>query len=84
MWYSDPVPEDGPPGGNEKTPALLNLAKYHYKGRMELPQVENEILNVGNSATQYYMCGPPGFMETQKESLVSLGVDESRIHSEGF
>jgi len=82
VWYSDPVEEDGAPGGND------NLAKYHYKGLMDLARDAGElppdILNLDKDTTQYYMCGPKEFMKVQRKGLVSLGVDESRIHWESF
>ena len=87
VWYSDPLPADGPPGGNETSPHLFNLAKYHYKGRMDLASKElqaDDILHVDNPNAQYYMCGPPGFMDAQKETLMKLGVAEDHIHWEGF
>lgn len=88
VWYSRPTPEDGPAGGDEEDPIKYNLAKYHYRGRMDLLSVEKELpsemLQLDKEKAQYYMCGPPGFMAGQKKALMSLGVDESRIHSEGF
>jgi hemoglobin-like flavoprotein/ferredoxin-NADP reductase len=88
VWYSHPVPEDGPPGGNEQSEQMLNLAKYHYKGRMDLAAVVDEfpdkVLHLEDDSAQYYICGPPGFMDAQRKGLVSLGVDENQIHCEGF
>lgn len=89
VWYSDPLPEDGAPGGDEKVPALFNIAKYHYKGMMDLPKmatddVDPDLLHVNNEDAQYFMCGPEGFMVAQKDALMALGVSENRIHSEGF
>ena len=89
VWYSDPdIEVDGPPGGSETSDSLFNLAKFHYQGIMDLPKYAKEfppdLLHLDNEHTQYYMCGPPGFMEAQKQGLNSLGVDESRIHWEGF
>ena len=43
-----------------------------------------ELLHLNDPDTHYYMCGPAGFMNAQKESLMTLGVDEGRIHYEGF
>jgi len=86
VWYKNPLPEDGVPGGGETSHLLWNLARYHYKGLMDLkhPDFEDSCLHLGNDLTQYYMCGPPGFMDAEKEALIDLGVDESRIHWEGF
>lgn len=85
VWY--------PPGGDEAVNSVLyNVAKYHYHGLMDLSDASQqqrddfppEVLHLNNPHTQYYMCGPPSFMDTQKENLLSLGVDGSRIHWEGF
>jgi nitric oxide dioxygenase len=86
VWYTNPLPTDGPPGGNEDNWEMYNLAKYHYHERMDLPKAEKEfpILHLNNQDAQYFMCGPPGWMDSQKTGLMSLGVDENRIHSEGF
>jgi nitric oxide dioxygenase len=88
VWYENPMPSDGSPGGDETNPNLYNIAKYHFKGRMDLkdPQLNayNNILHIDNENAQYFMCGPTGFMETQKEALLSLGVSDNRIHWEGF
>jgi nitric oxide dioxygenase len=91
VWYSKATPEDGVAGGNEDNLDMFNLAKFHYHGRIDLTKAEKEldffppgILHLNNEAAQYYMCGPPGFMDAQREALKSLGVDESRIHWEGF
>ena len=89
VWYSSPTDDDGQPGGGETNPFLFNVAKYHYQGWMDLngDLVENndgQMLHLDNPDTQFYMCGPPGFMDVQKESLMKLGVPESNIHWEGF
>jgi nitric oxide dioxygenase len=91
VWYSSPTPEDGAAGGNEDSLDKFNLAKYHYHGRIDLTKAEKEldffppgILHLKDETTQYYMCGPPVFMESQRKALQSLGVDDSRIHWEGF
>jgi len=77
VWYGNPSPEDGEPGGED------NSAKYHYKGRLDLNQVK-ELTHIGNPKAQYYMCGPPPFMDAQIAALKKLGVAEDRIHYEGF
>lgn len=88
VWYEQPLPEDGPPGGNETDPHLYNVAKYHYKGWMDLTHPElaedEQVLHLDNPNTNYFMCGPSGFMDTQRESLMKLGVSNDLIHSEGF
>ena len=91
VWYRSPIAEDRAAGGNEDSLDKFNLAKYHYHGRIDLTKAEKEldffppgILHLNNEAAKYYMCGPPGFMDAQREALKSLGVDDSRIHWEGF
>lgn len=32
----------------------------------------------------FYLCGPPGFMQTAYDALMRLGVRDSRIHAEAF
>lgn len=88
VWYEEPVESDGSPGGDEVSPEMYNLAKYHYKGRMNMETpaltVPDGLLHLDNPNARYFMCGPPGFMDGQKVSLVKLGVSEDRIHWEGF
>lgn len=88
VWYESPTETDGPAGGCETSPHMYNLAKYHYKGWMNLEDptlVEcGHVLHLDNSNTSYFMCGPKGFIDNQKESLMKLGVSEDRIHWEGF
>lgn len=85
VWYEDPLVEDGSPGGDEHVPSLFNIAKYHYKGRMDLTgDGLEDILHLENDHAQYFMCGPAGFMDAQKENLLELGVNGERIHWEGF
>ena len=85
VWYSAPLKEDGEPGGGETSPNMFNLAKYHYEGHMDLKREDlKDILHLGNHLTHYYMCGPAGFMDNQRASLMELGVAEDHIHWEGF
>ena len=88
VWYSDPLPSDGSPGGDETNPHLYNLAKFHYEGLMDLtnPEIDSagNVLHLDDSNTHYYMCGPEGFMDAQREALLTLGVTGDRIHYEGF
>lgn len=90
VWYESPTEADGKPGGDEvDMHHLYNVAKYHYKGRMDLtnPELANpkeDVLHLGNPIANYYLCGPGGFMDAQKETLLKLGVAGDRIHWEGF
>merc|ERR1719158_979451 len=75
VWYENPRSEDGEPGGSD------NQAPYHFTGRMDLSQVK-DLLALDNANTQYYMCGPAGFMEAQMAAMKDLGISEDRIHYE--
>lgn len=50
------------------------------QGRMDLTTIDQTDLN----DTVYYICGPQQFMDEQRDSLLSLGVDPSRINREVF
>ena len=88
VWYSNPTSEDGEPACLSLSSNDYNTAKYHYKGRMDLLALEGSgdavVLNLSHSAANYFLCGPEAFMEAQADALVALGVDCTRIHSEGF
>lgn len=85
VWYEDPTSTDGEPGDSSANASSFNMAKYHYKGRMNLNDLlPDNVLHLDNKNAQYYMCGPPGFMEEQSTKLKELGVDAGRIHTEGF
>lgn len=70
--------------------AKINTARYHYKGRMDLSLKSCSssdvlrVLHLENVNASYFMCGPEGFMEAQKNALLGYGVSAPRIHSEGF
>lgn len=57
-------------------------SQYHYMGKMDLtsPNFDKACLHLNNEMTQYFMCGPEGFMDAERQGLINLGVDESRIH----
>jgi nitric oxide dioxygenase len=52
-----------------------------HHGFMDLTQLK-EALPLHNG--DFYVCGPVGFMQFAKQQLVTLGVDDSRIHYEVF
>merc|ERR1711924_16049 len=83
VWYSDPVEEDGQPGGNED-----NLAKFHFQGRMDLKdssQVDHKaLLHIGNPDTQYFLCGSSGWQNQMVSDLTGLGVETRQVHFESF
>jgi nitric oxide dioxygenase len=58
---------------------------YDFEGRLDLSKVDQEgDLFVGNSNTQYYLCGPEKFMVDVRRALADLGVGKERIHMELF
>lgn len=78
---------DGARSGSDKE----NMAKYHFHGRMDPSSksyhdhvVNTGLLHADNPNANYFMCGPEGFMEAQRQALLNLGIPSERIHSEGF
>lgn len=60
-------------------------AGYDFKGRMDLGKLDRERdLHVGDARTEYYVCGPEGFMMDVKKTLVGYGVKEEKIKCEIF
>lgn len=58
-----------------------NLSDNTHHGYMDLSLIENE-LPISNG--DFYLCGPVPFMQFAKQQLVTLGVEDSRIHYEVF
>ncbi|MBK8973423.1 MAG: hypothetical protein IPM37_19470 [Hahellaceae bacterium] len=54
---------------------------YDHEGRVDLSLVRDDILL---PEADYYLCGPIPFIRAHRDSLVSLGVPQSRIHYEIF
>ncbi|KAG7284998.1 hypothetical protein NEMBOFW57_009616 [Staphylotrichum longicolle] len=63
-------------------------AGVHYEFgdmRMDLAKLDKERdLFLGNAAAEYYICGPEPFMVDVRQTLVTMGVDKSRIFLELF
>lgn len=60
---------------------------YGYTGRMTLAMCMDAIkksMAILSSESQFYLCGPVGFMETVKEACALLSIPSSRIHKENF
>lgn len=58
---------------------------YDFEGRMDLGKLDPEQdLYLGDAETEYYVCGPEGFMLDMERWLRSKGVDEGRVHVELF
>ena len=71
IFYSDPHD------------ALLGK-HYDFPGRMDLNKVDDTTLRLADSTTQYYVCGPEGFMQEIGKALKDRGVDVRRVHAEVF
>lgn len=54
---------------------------YDIAGQMDLRQLDTTLLPEG---ADYYLCGPQGFMQAQRTSLLSRGVAPQSIHLELF
>jgi nitric oxide dioxygenase len=58
---------------------------YHHQGRLDLAKVERQKdLFLADRTTEYYICGPDGFMEDMRRALKNYSVDDSRIKAELF
>ena len=57
---------------------------YHSSGRMDLSKLDPEMLFLENSNSQYYVCGPEGFMADMFKALMAFGVAGDRVHVEAF
>jgi len=60
---------------------------HHFSGqsgRCTPEFLKDEIAKVGSSSSQFYICGPDGFMESVRLALTSVGVEDERIHQESF
>ncbi|QKX56946.1 uncharacterized protein TRUGW13939_04054 [Talaromyces rugulosus] len=56
-----------------------------YIGRVDLHRLhaQNDLF-LNDSETEFYICGPPPFMQSLRDSLLRLGVDQTRIKMELF
>jgi nitric oxide dioxygenase len=54
---------------------------YHAAGRLQLDALGEMVLLPD---ADYYLCGPRGFMQIQRTSLLAQGVPAARIHYEVF
>ncbi|KAL1982779.1 hypothetical protein VTN96DRAFT_895 [Rasamsonia emersonii] len=58
---------------------------FHHAGRIDLQKLDrDEHLFLDDPTTEYYICGPEGFMQDMARSLKELNVDSARIHMELF
>ncbi len=57
------------------------VANNTYSGLMEIAKVADQL---PISSGHFYLCGPVGFMRFAKNQLLTLGVENERIHYEVF
>ena len=54
---------------------------YDFAGRIDFSRIADQAILPD---ADYYLCGPVPFMQQQRETLIALGVDATRIHTEVF
>jgi len=64
-----------PMGTWEYTGVLNTTMAIHILGSLQVPS---------GLDTEYYMCGPGGFMDVVKQGLQDLGIPSAKIHKENF
>lgn len=69
VWYNQPQPDD------------LPGEHYQYQGLMDLSKLQSQLTD---PATEYYLCGPVGFMQFAAQQLLALSVPAEHIHYECF
>ena len=69
---------------NPQSNSNKNTDVSYIEGRIDLSKVDSNKLHTDNSLTQYYICGPNGFMNNVTDQLKCFGVNENNIHSESF
>ncbi|KAF2460649.1 globin-like protein [Lineolata rhizophorae] len=57
---------------------------YHFRGRLDLGVLGEDVLFTEDPRTLYFVCGPVGFMADLKRGLVGKGVAEDRIRMEAY
>ncbi|KAL1585718.1 hypothetical protein WHR41_06080 [Cladosporium halotolerans] len=58
---------------------------YQHTGRVSLKSLDNsKELCLDDKKTQYFICGPEGFMSAMEKQLIDLGVGAERIKMEVF
>ena len=68
VFYSDPLSED------------VEGVDYDYTGYVNKDFLKDNV----NLNSDFYLCGPPPFMKAMENTLVDLGVDNSKINYELF
>ena len=69
LCYSSPSPKD-----------VLGR-DFHVKGWVTIDLLKNSLPNMN---FEFYLCGPPAFMESLSNGLRDSGVPDASIHSEAF
>ena len=67
--FSDPAPDD------------VQRKDYQVKGHVSIDLIKKLL---PHSDCQFFLCGPPAFMQSLGEDLESWGVPEDQINSEAF
>lgn len=62
-----------------KSEAILQSGTHH--GYMDIAAVEQPL---PLALADFYLCGPVSFMQFAKQQLITLGVNNERIHYEVF
>jgi nitric oxide dioxygenase len=77
VWYEAPMVDKDTLG-----------VTHDYTGRIELDKLSEaeqaRMLSLDSKDADYYVCGPPQFMQAQLAQLRKLCVPENRLHSEVF
>ena len=75
VWYENP--------GIGDIHGLSNDADYHFRGRMQLRQVE-ALLPLHRKDAMYYFCGPEPWMRSIAQQLLELHVPKESLAFEVF
>ncbi|KAK3317280.1 globin-like protein [Cercophora scortea] len=63
----------------------LGVQYQFAESKLDLAKLDQEKdLHVGDSRSEYYLCGSEGFMVEMRRALVALGVDKERVYLELF
>jgi nitric oxide dioxygenase len=54
---------------------------YDFEGRLDVAKIADRVVAPD---ADYYICGPVPFMRAQRDALIALGVEPTRIHTEVF
>lgn len=69
---------------NESVPAEFSVFYKSRLSRLIIRKLIKMIHSEISYCTEYYLCGPLGFMELVGDALNSLNIDSDRVHKEHF